>query len=362
MSILAKAKQLNNGYFALPYALMGKAPAKPKAISTLFGGEPADVQNDNGHKAFIPKDKNRFTTSARILLGKIHTEEKIFAQKAELSYRKITEKLGHSSRTTAANLKELKEVLEKPLKSTYHINVEYDGKPFILCYEFLFTEELQLDEGQAPVQLTDLEATFVSMVVNHKLNPKKSEDFVASVLNVEKALSIPHSTAQSLIDRLIKKGVCTCYRQYTAADGNIITLKNDKAKTKKEKTRLTVHSRIIRRCNVIYKEYKKRLAAKAAQRDVSKRSKGTQAEPQKELTDEEKFDAIEAKFIQDKKYVTLTERYKALKEAITKNKDEAKFDVLDKAAHDTFNELCYYLYGNGVSSLPKTFANLIRNL
>ena len=225
MSIFAKAKQLNNGYFLLPYALMGKAPEEvskkankkvSKAVNVLFVVASNDnVQTDNGYKTFMPKDKTRFTSSARTLLGKIHTEEKIFAQKAELPYRKITEKLGHSSKTTASNFKELKKVLEKPVKSTYHISAEYDGKPFILCYEFLFTEELQLDEGQAPVQLTDLEAQFVSMVVNNKLNPKKSEDFVASVGNVEKALNIPHSTAQALIDRLIRKGVCTCYKRYT---------------------------------------------------------------------------------------------------------------------------------------------------
>ena len=374
MGILAKPKQLNNGYFALPYALMGKAPDDPKTTKALFGGDSSDVQSGrNGHSAFIPKGKNRFTTSARVKLGVIHTIEKIFGHKAELSYRQLTAKVGHSSRTTAANLKELKEVLETPIKSTYHINAEYDGKPFILCYEFLFNEELQLEEGQAPVRLTDLEAILVSLIVNNKLNPKRSKDFVASVTNIEKALNIPHSTAQALIDRLIRKGVCKCFREYIDEKGNTVRVEGAKAKTKNEKTLLTVNSRIIRRCNVIYKEYKKRLNEKAAQRDVSKRSNGKQRtapnqEPTKELSDEEKFDAIEAKFVQDKKYLTLTERYKALKaqsiDALLKDKDEGKHDVLEKDAHATFEELCYYLYGNGVSreQLPKTFARLIRNL
>lgn len=373
MGILAKAKQLNNGYFLFPYALMGKASNKSKTVRTPFGEPPADVQNGNGHSAFIPKDKNRFTSSARILLGKIHTIEKIFAQKAELSYRDITAILGHSSKTTAANLKELKAVLEKPLKSTYHINVEYDGKPFILCYEFLFNEKLQLDEGQAPVQLTDLEATLICIIVNHKLNPKKSGSFVASVNNVAKALNIPHSTAKSLIDRLTQKGVCTRYRQFTDKKGNVITVKDDNAKTKNEKTLLTVHSRIIRRCNVIYKEYKKRLKDKAEQRDVGKNGKDKRItaadknQPNK-LTDEEKFDVIEAKFIRDEEYLSLTEKYKAFKkqslEALFKEKDEAKFDALEKTAGDTFKRLCDYLCLNGVNrqDLPIKFAQLICKL
>lgn len=361
------AKQLNNGYFLLPYAIAGKAPAKSKAVNSLLGGAPADVQTDSGYKAF--KD---LTYSSRVLFGLIHTEEKIFGHAAELSYREITKKTGHSSRTTAANLKEGKEILEKPLKSTYHINVEYDGKPFILCYEFLFNEELQLGEGQACVQLTDLEAMLVSLIVNNKLNPKKHEDFNASITNIAKALNIPNSTAKSLIDRLIIKGVCTCYRQYKDEKGNVIREENAKAKTKKEQTILTVKSRFIRRCNVIFKEYKKRYQQRAKQRDVSKRNNGkrpaAQPEQPKELTDQEKFDEIEAKFIRDKKYLNLTEKYNALKaqsiDAIVKEKDEAKQDALNKAARDTFNELCNYIHNNGVDKekIPKTLATLIRNL
>lgn len=362
MSILAKAEQLNNGYFALPYALMGKEAAKTsKTVKAIFGGASSDVQTDNGHIAFIPKGKNRFTTSARVVLGKIHTEEKIFKQPAELSYRKITAKLGHSSRTTASNLKELKDVLQTLSKSTYHINAEYDGKPFFLCYEFLFNEELTLKDGQAPVKLTDLEAIFVSMVVNNKLNNGGS--FVAAVQSISSALNIPKSTAQALIKSVVKKGICTCYRQYID-NGEVKRVQDDKAKTKKEKTLITVNSRIIRRCNVIYKEYKKRRREKKE----DKKSSGGQAAPQKVLTEEEKFEAIEAKFVQDNKYLRLTERYKELRaemvEAIVKEKNYGKGETLENIATETFNELRYYLYGNGISraQLPKDFSKFILNL
>ncbi|MGN0812949.1 MAG: hypothetical protein ACI4MQ_05550 [Candidatus Coproplasma sp.] len=376
MGLLVKSKQLNNGYFALPYTLMGKAAFRAtaekalKTVEALFG-KTSDMHNDDGHNLFVGKSK-RLTTSARTLLGKIHTKEKIFGQKAELSYREITAKLGHSSRTTAANLKELNEVLEKPLKSTYHIKTEYEDKPFILCYEFLFNEELQLEEGAMPVKLTDLEAILVSLIVNNKLNPKKGTQFVASVHNIQAALNIPKSTAQCLIDSLIKKGVCIVYRQYIDENGNVIIKKGEKARNKKEKTLLAVRGRIIRRCNVIYKEYQKRVKDKKSKPEQNTKQtdgKASTATSQvKQFTDEEKFEAIESKFIRDKKYLNLTEKYKRLKneslEVLRKEKDEAKYDELEKEAKETFNKLCYYLYDNGVrrEELPTTFAQLIRNL
>lgn len=369
MSILAKNKQLNNGYFFLPYALMGKPPAKSKRAEKLFGKR-SEEQVDNGYRNFIPKDKNHLSYTAQTLLGLIHTNEKIFNKKAEFPYRKITDKIGHSSKTTAANLKKLKEILEQPERSTYHIKASYDDKPFILCYDFLFTDELQLDEGQAPVKLSDLEARFVSLIVNNKLNPNRSEEFVASVSNVMGALNIPRATAQSMIESLTNKGVCTCYRLYKDEKGNDILVKGEKAKSKNEKTLITVHSRIIRLCNVICKEYKKRHKEKVEQQ--SKRPQGKQMpsepKPPKELTDEEKFDVIEKKFIRDKKYLNLTEKYKALKsqrvDVLFKEKDEEKADALDQLAKATFNELCFYLIGNGVrrDELPKTFSQILRTL
>lgn len=378
MGILAKAKQLNNGYFMLSYAVTAKLPYDDKHAKKCLGKATDDDQNTDKTSPFKPEDKPRFNYSAQALLGLIITKENFFGEKAELSYRYITEKIGHSSKTTAANLEQVKGVIETTLKSTYHIKdeIKFDVIPFIICYNFLFNEELQLAEGQAPVRLSDLEAIFVSLIVNNKLNPKKNNDFDGTVKNVAKALHIPHSTAQSLIDRLIKKGVCKCYRQYTDKNGNVIKEPGEKAKTKNEHTYLTVSSRIIRRCNVIFKEYKKRFNEKkleAEQRDTSKRKNGKQAkamqqEPPKELTDQEKFDVIEAKFIRDKKYLALTEKYKALKEQsldnFLKDHDEAKLNALEESAKKTFNELCYYLYGNGVErkQLPNTFARLIRNL
>lgn len=373
MGILAKAKQLNNNYFFLPYALMGKGNKGAKLNKALFGTAPADVQTDNGHAAFIPKDKKRLTTSARVKLGVLHTKKVIFKEEPKLSYNDFTAKVGHSSKTTAANLKELKNVLETVSKSTYNITVEYDGKPFFLCYDFLFNEELQLEEGQTPFKLCDLEAILVSAIVNNKLNPNKSGNFNGTVNNVAAALNVPATTANALINRLIDKGVCKCFREYINEKGNTVREEKAKAKNKNEKTILTVHSRIIRCCNVIYKDYKKRAYEKkqAAMRDTSKRAdkqNTARTEPPKELTDEEKFDEIEKRFVRDRKYLSLTERYKALKsqslDALLKERDEAKFDALDKSADDTYNELCEYLHSNGIKrqQIPKTFERLIRNI
>lgn len=374
MGILKKSKQLNNGYFLLPYALMGKAPNDSNTVKAVFGKAQADVQTDNGYAAFKREDNTRFSTSARVKLGVLHTKKIIFKEEEpKLSYRDFTAKVGHSSKTTSANFKELKNVLETLSKSTYNITAEYDDKPFFLCYEFLFTEELQLEEGQTPFNLCDLEAILVSAIVNNKLNPNKSEDFNGTINNIAKALNVPPTTACALINRLIKKGVLKCYREYIDEKGNTVRVEGEKAKTKKEKTILTVHSRIIRCCNVIYKEYKKRALEKkqAAERDTSKRKdkqNAAQAEPPKGLTDEEKFDEIEKRFVRDKKYLNLTEKYKALKsqslDALLKERDEAKSDALEKSADDTYNELCEYLNSNGVSppQLPKKFADFIRHL
>ena len=376
MSILTAAKKLNNNYFQLPYALMEKT-RKPSKLKALFKNAPDDVQ-DEVKSPFTPKDKPHLTYSARVFLGLIHTEEKVFGHTAELSYaelpyRDITRKVGHSSKTTAANLEILKDVLDKPVKSTYHINVDYNGTPFVLCYEFLFTEELQLEEGQTPFRLCDLDAILVSLIVNNKLNPNTAKDFNGTVNCIAAALNIPPTTACSLINRLIKKGVLKCYREYIDENGNTVYEENAKAKTKNEKTILTAHSRLIRRCNVIYKEYKKRAYEKkqAADPDTPKnqgKQTAAQPNPPKELTDEEKFDVIETKFINDNKYLNLTEKYKALKSQslaeFLKDKDETKFNALEQTAKETFNELCYYLYGNGVSreQLPTTFARLIRQI
>lgn len=373
MSILTKAKQFNNNYFQLPYALMEKTRNSSKKVKALFKHTSDEVQNET-KSAFTPKNKPRLNYSSRVLLGLFHTEEKVFGHTAELSYRKITDKIGHSSKTTAANLKQLKDVLENSSKSTYHINVEYDGTPFVLCYEFLFNEELQLEEGQKLFKLCDLEAILVSLIVNNKLNPKTSKDFNGTVNCIASALNIPPSTACSLINRLIDKGVLKYFREYVDENGNTVIEAKAKAKNKNEKTLLTAHSRIIRRCNVIYKEYKKRAYEKkqeAAEPDKPKKQDKRTTEqqaPKKELTDEEKFDVIEAKFIRDKKYLSLTEKYKELKSRslaeFRKDKDEEKFDALENSAKNIFSELCYYLYGNGVSreQLPTTFARLIRNI
>lgn len=371
MSILTAAKKLNNNYFQLPYALMEKT-RKPSKLKALFKNAPDDVQ-DEFKSPFKPKDKPRLTYSARVLLGLIHTEEKVFEHNAELPYREITIKVGHSSKTTAANLKLLKPVLDKLVKSNYHIKIEYNGTPFILCYEFLFTEELQLEEGQTPFKLCDLDAILVSLIVNNKLNPNTSKDFDGTVSNIASALNIPPTTASSLINRLIKKGVLKYKREYIDENGNTVYEEKAKAKTKNEKTILTAHSRIIRRCNVIYKEYKKRAYAKkqAADPDTPKnqgKQTTAQSKPPKELTDEKKFDVIEAKFIHDKKYLSLSEKYKALKSRslaeFRADKDEAKFDALEQTAKETFHELCNYLHNNGVSEkqFPTTFARLIRQI
>ena len=371
MSILTAAKKLNNNYFQLPYALMEKT-RKPSKLKALFKNAPDDIQ-DEVKSPFTPKDKPRLSYSARVFLALTHTEEKVFGHNAELPYREITIKVGHSSKTTAANLKELKPVLDKLAKSNYHIKIEYNGTPFILCYEFLFTEELQLEEGQTPFRLCDLDAILVSLIVNNKLNPNTAKDFNGTVNCIAAALNIPPTTACSLINRLIKKGVLKCYREYIDENGNTVYEENAKAKTKNEKTILTAHSRLIRRCNVIYKEYKKRAYEKkqAADPDTPKnqgKQTAAQPNPPKELTDEEKFDVIETKFINDNKYLNLTEKYKALKSQslaeFLKDKDETKFNALEQTAKETFNELCYYLYGNGVSreQLPTTFARLIRQI
>lgn len=371
MGILQKAKQLNNNYFFLPYALMGKGNKGAKINKAIFGSAPADV-TDNGHAAFIPQDKKRLTTSARVKLGVLHTKKEIFKEEPKISYNDFTALIGHSSKTTAANFEELKNVLQTLSKSTYNITVKYDGKPFYLCYDFLFTDELQLEEGQTPFKLSDLEAILVSAIVNNKFNPNRSEDFNGTITNVASALNVPLTTASALINRLISKDVCKCFREYTDEKGNTVRVEGEKAKSKNEKTILTVHSRIRRCCYVIYKEYKKRAEERnqAAQRDTSKRANKqttAQAEPPKELTDEEKFDQIEKRFVRDKKYLNLTDRYKALKSQIittirAQNFDKA--DELEKAAEDTFNELCRYLNSNGVRrcQIPETFEIFIRNL
>lgn len=372
MGLLSKAKQLNNGYFLLSYTLMGKPACKPsKAVEALFGADNEDVQSGDGHEAFMRPDKTRFTTSARVKLGVISTNEYIYAQKAKLSYRDFTAKIGHSSKTTAANLEELKDVLELTEKSTYHIKVDYEKKPFILCYDFLFTEELQLEEGKSPVKLTDLEAILVCLIVNNKLNPNCSKEFTGAIKSVAGALNVPKSTVAAAINRLIDKGVIShYYRWYIDEKGNEVTIEGQKAKSKKEKTILTVHNRIIRRCNVIFKEYKKRVKEKKqrSERDVSRRKNGKQAaQPPKELTDQEKFDEIEAKFVKDKKYLNLSEKIKDLKNKSVdafKHGNNEEGDALEATAKETFKELCRYLYNNGISrdKIPRTFASLILNI
>ena len=328
MGLLSKAKQLNNGYFLLSYTLMGKPACKPsKAVEALFGADNEDVQSGDGHEAFMRPDKTRFTTSARVKLGVISTNEYIYAQKAKLSYRDFTAKIGHSSKTTAANLEELKDVLELTEKSTYHIKVDYEKKPFILCYDFLFTEELQLEEGKSPVKLTDLEAILVCLIVNNKLNPNCSKEFTGAIKSVAGALNVPKSTVAAAINRLIDKGVIShYYRWYIDEKGNEVTIEGQKAKSKKEKTHLPM-----------------------------------------ELTDQEKFDEIEAKFVKDKKYLNLSEKIKDLKNKSVdafKHGNNEEGDALEATAKETFKELCRYLYNNGISrdKIPRTFASLILNI
>lgn len=360
------AKQLNMGVTILPYAILGKTTTEDNSLSTVFGAS-ADLQKPTAHEGqpFTPKH-GRLRTAARIFLGKIHTKERVIGDKATLSYRQITEQSGHSSRTTSNNIKQLTALkyIESPAPSTYHITQDYDAQPFLMLYDWLCTDEILLPNG-SQVKLTDLQAMILSVIVNHTFNKKKKTPFHGSLRNIEKTHNVPHSTAQSALNRLIELGLIITYRQYINDEGNVIEVKNDKARSKSEKTLLSTISTVLRPCAVIYKEYQRKQDSqrRAEKRNTSRRADKTK--PETPLSDHEKFDELEAKFIRDSKYMKMTERYKALRvealDVLLKTEDEAQFDSMLEEADKLFNDLCRYLADHGVTpdKIPKDFKKIL---
>ena len=356
--------QLNKSVTILPYAICGKIKNHKGNLSKIFNKAPQETIEPERQPFTL--ESGRLRTATRLFLGKLHTKKKMTGEDPKLPYRQVTKEIGHSTRTTAKNIKQLTDLdfIESPETSTFHIKKEYEEAPFILIYDWLTTEEILLPNG-ASIKITDLEAMLLSIIANHTFNAKKQTPFYGSIHNIEVALNIPHSTAQALINRLVDRGLINIYRQYVDKDGKTVVVKNERAKSKNEKTLLSTISTILRPCAVIYKEYQKKQDSKrrAEKRDISRRSDKEKTNTPK--SDEELFDDIEAKFIRDDYYLRMTERYKHLRkqavDVLVKENAEARSDILRAEAKTVFDELCYYLYANGVTrdKIPRSFSKLL---
>lgn len=250
----SNAAQLNNyGITCLPAAFFAKSRKEDKK---------------NGAINFKPKNRKRsLLASRKLTLAVITTVKKQYGKLVKITYKLLNELAGIKHTTAWRSLKELEagEYIENHGESDYTIKPTFTDNEFIVLYNFLLTEELNL--GKTKKQLSDNAVIALCNIINFYLNEdNKYKYFIGGDLRTASFLNVAQGTANGVIKELTAVGAITTHiAHYDSAD-NII-LKPGKGKSIKEFTVYKVNSKLLARCKRIQKYYadKREEKAKAAE-------------------------------------------------------------------------------------------------
>lgn len=268
-------EQLNNYFIAFLRAFYAK-PKKDKQGKIIENA------------IFKPADARRYKTSDGLILSAINkinskyndTVKNKFPVK--LTYELLHEETGLCNATIWNSLNRLEKdkQIEFGGTSRYTIVPDFSARSYVVIYNFLLTEELNLG-GKISKRLSKNAAVLLSEIIAFYLNPKnKGKYFDGGEKSVATLLNVAPGTACGIVNELIKLNAI--YRNVKIEDekGNII-IKEGKSKSSKESTIFQVNKELLLRCAKIKDE-----ADKKRDKRYSKAQKPAPEQPADKTSDD----------------------------------------------------------------------------
>lgn len=265
----SNAAQLNNyGITCFPVAFLGKDKEDKQDGAINF-------KPKNGKRSLLP--------SRKLIMAVIDTVKTKYGKLVKITYKLLDELVGIKHTTAWRSLKELEagEYIENHGESDYTIKPTFTDNEFIVLYNFLLTEELDL--GKIKKKLSRNTVIALCNVIGFYLNEdNKYKYFIGGDKRTASFLNVAQGTANGVIKELTAVGAITTHIAHYDSAGNII-LKPGKGKSIKEFTVYKVNSNLLSRCRRIQKYYadKREEKAKAAeaQRQATEQSQNANAAP-----------------------------------------------------------------------------------
>lgn len=258
-------EQLNNNYIAFPRAFYAK-PKKDK------NGKPIQCEI-----AFKPSsDARRYNAADILTLGAINKINVKYEGNVKLTYELLKRETGIRSNATVNNsLSKLEE--DGKIKfcgtSKYEIVPEFSARSYVVIYNFLLTEKLDLG-GKVSKCLSKNAAFLASEIGSFYLNEdNKGKYFDGGEQAVATLLNVAPGTAGGIINELVKVGAVYTKIKTVDSAGNVI-LKPGKGNSSAAKTVLVINTELLLRCKKIKAEIERRRKAKdnAANKPAQKKN------------------------------------------------------------------------------------------
>lgn len=285
----SNAKQLNIGITCMPVAFSGKAWR----------------DKNDGAENFVPKNRRRSLLPSRKLvlsvIGNIRSSQ--YGDLVKLTYKLFENQANVKHTTVWRSLKELEAegLIECHGESNYTIKAKYTDKEYIVIYNFLLNEVLDLG-GKVAKQLSRNAVIYLCHLIGFYLNPdNKFKYFQGGDKRAASFLNVAQGTANGVIHELIDVKAIYSHAAKKVKQGKdevLIKVKNkQKGKSKAEFTIYEVNSKLLSHCKRIQQYYADKRKKKVEEaEEAAKQAKQAAEQPADVVTDNG-----EEIFIQSKK-------------------------------------------------------------
>lgn len=253
----SKAAKLNNyGITCMPVAFLSK-----------------DWRNkQDGAENFKPKNRKRSLLPTRkFILNVINKIRSQYGSLVKLTYKLFESQTNIKHTTIWRSLKELEadNIIKCNGESDYEINQTYTDNEFIVLYDFLFNEVLDLG-GKVAKQLSRNAIIFLCHLIGFYLNTEnKYNYFKGGDKRTASFLNVAQGTANGIIHELTDTKAIYSYAAKKDEHGNLVKVKNKKkGKSNAEFTIYEVNPKLLSRCKRIqqyYAEIRKKKAEETQQ-------------------------------------------------------------------------------------------------
>ena len=254
------AKQLNYGISRMPIAFLAKDWR----------------DNQDGAGNFKPKNRRRRLLSSRVfVLNAIHKIETVYDGLVKKTYKNIETLSGVKHTTIWQSLKELE--AENKLKchgeSNYTIEPTFSEKEYIVIYDFLLNEILELN-GKLAKQLSRNAVIYLCALIGFYLNPENKYAYFQGGNNrVASFLNVALGTASGIINELIDTKAIFSHAAKKDKNDNLIKIKNKQnGKSNAEFTIYEVNPKLLSRCRRIQEYYAQKRQQKAQEATQAKKA------------------------------------------------------------------------------------------
>lgn len=269
------AQQLNYGITFMPIAFSGK-----------------DWRNKNdGAENFIPKNRRRSLLPSRKLVLSVidNIRASRYGDLVKLTYKLFENQANVKHTTVWRSLKELEDenIIECHGESNYTIKAEYTNKEYIVIYDFLLNEVLDLG-GKVAKQLSRNAVIYLCHLIGFYLNPENQyKYFQGGDKRAAAFLNVAQGTANGVVNELISLKAIYSHAAKKVKQGKdevLIKVKNkQKGKSKAEFTIYEVNPKLLSRCKRIQQYYADKREKKA--KEAAERARQAAEQPADIVTD-----------------------------------------------------------------------------